>query len=672
MRSRKVTLSAIIPHTHVIRCPRDKPMRVHLHTKLPQTQPMVVANWRWLWFALLMLTMHLGGTARAQAPDLPETEMTQGKLRIQVLDGRISSDALQFYRVTGLTRGAMLNVHAEVTSGHLDPLVALLKTDTGLEALSSESLKHQISSLSRDHDPLEVSRLIMDRHALAWNDDYQGEYQAALEMEIPVDGDYWLAVGSSLVRSSTGSYRLTVGIDAPQALSGQVENNGPAFVFAEKDTGVLDRGIALVSDELRQDQAIRFYNLANLASGQTLYAYAEAISGDLKPALTLFDQSDKPVAYANFMATDNRAQLQYHLPTNAERYRLGITSKDPAGKATAGSYRLLLGLNAPEVLQGKGEPGGLELVKHAIPVSIGMKLQQLTSVNQKSENFGVVATIVMHWKDPRLAYNPETEQDRFKVFVGEAFSAEMNRLGQAWPQYTIVNQQNRQWVQNRFVVVRPDGETVSFERVSLTLQAPDFDFRNFPFDTQQFHIRFDLLAPEWMFQFRELEDYSEVGEKLGEEEWVIIAFDTSITSGQILQRPVSRFNFEFSATRHVEYYFFRILLPLIVIISVSWILFFLKDYAKRIDAAGANLLLFIAFNFAISSDLPRLGYLTFLDTMLISAFLVTAIVLILSVYLRRQDMKGRNKFVAKVDRYVIIFYPLAYFLTIASVAMLFR
>jgi len=607
-----------------------------------------------------------------QAQDAAEPPPVQDLPRVQTLDGRISGDDLQFYRITGLTRGAMLNVHAEVTSGHLDPLVAVLRPDTGPEALSSESLQEQKITLSSDHDPVEVSRLIMERHALAWNDDYQGRYQAALEVEVPADGDYWLAVGSSLVRSSTGSYRLAVGIDAPQVLSGRTEGSGPPFVFAGKDPEALERGITLVSDELKFNQAIRYYNLASLPSGQTLYACAEAVSGDLKPVLTLYDQSDKPLAYANFMATGNKAVMQYRLPWNAERYRVGITSKDPAGKATEGSFRLLLGLNAPEVLQCNGEPGGREILQHAIPVSIGVKMQQLTSVNQKSENFGIVATIVMHWKDPRLAYNPETVPDRFKIFMGDAFSAEMNRLGQAWPQYTVVNQQNRQWVQNRFVVVRPDGEAVSLERVSLTLQAPEFDFRNFPFDKQQFYIRFDLLAPEWMFQFRELPGYSEVGKKLGEEEWVITDFHTSTSKGQILQRPVSRFNFEFSATRHVEYYFFRILLPLIVIISVSWILFFLKDYAKRVDAAGANLLLFIAFNFAISSNLPRLGYLTFLDTLLISAFLVTAIVLILSVYLRRQDMKGRDRFVARVDRYVITFYPLAYLLTIASVTMLFR
>lgn len=427
---------------------------------------MVALARQWLWFPLLTLMAVVGGAGQAQTPDVSEMGMVQGNPRVQVLDGRISSRGLQFYRIPGLTRGAVICVRAEVTAGHLDPLVALLKPDASQEALSRESLEEQIKVLSRDHDPLEVARQIMDRYALAWNDDYQGHYHAALKMEVPADGDYWLAVGSSLVRSTAGGYRLIV---------------------------------------------------------------------------------------ANFTATDERARLQYRLPWRAERYRLRISSQGPAGKATAGGFRLLVGLNTPEVLQGKGEPTGREILQEPIPVSIGVKMQQLTSVNQKTENFGVVATVLMHWQDPRLAYDPEQVQDRFKVFLGDAFAAEMNRLGQTWPQYTVVNQQDRQWVQNRVVVIRPDGEAVYFERVSLTLQAPDFDFRNFPFDRQRFFIRFDLLAPEWKYQLREIEGYSEIGKQLGEEEWVITAFDTSISRGQILQRPVSRFNFEFSAKRHVEY-----------------------------------------------------------------------------------------------------------------------
>ena len=99
------------------------------------------------------------------------------------------------------------------------------------------------------------------------------------------------------------------------------------------------------------------------------------------------------------------------MPQKAERYRLGISGKGPDGKATAGSFRLLMGLNAPEVLEGQGETSGLEILQEPVPVSIGLKMQQLTGVTQKTENFSVVATLVMQWRDPRLAFNPATVKD---------------------------------------------------------------------------------------------------------------------------------------------------------------------------------------------------------------------------------------------------------------------
>ena len=593
--------------------------------------------------------------------------------RVQVLEGRVSSiSGLQLYRVTDLTQGETIYVEARATSGHLDPTVALLKPGIDLDELARKPLDDLIRSLSREHDPIEVTRRILERYALAGNDDAGGHYYARFVATIPADGDYWLAVGSSLVRSSSGTYRLVVGVDAPEAWSESVQNKGMPFVFTDKDVGTFESGVVSVTGELTPEQPIRFFYLNELAQDNVVYAYAEALTDDLKPVLILYDATDKPVAYGNFMGTESEAALEYRLPRKAEGYRLQISNRDGSGKSTAGNYRLLLGLNAPEVLSGEGESTGREILREPIPVSIGVKLQQITNVDQKSENYGVVASLVMHWKDPALAFDPETVQDRYKIYNGDAFSSEMAHRGLVWPQFSIINQQGNRWVQNRLVVVFPDGEAAYLERFSTTLQAPDFDFRDFPFDVQKFFLRVDLLTPEWLFVLREIENYSEVGDRLGEEEWVVTEFATRLERGSILQRPVSSFRFEFMAKRHVAYYFFRILLPLIVIISVSWILFFLKDYAKRVDAAGANLLLFIAFNFAISNDLPRLGYLTFLDTLLISAFLVTAVVLILSVYLRRQDMQGRKEFVAKVDRYVILFYPLAYILTIVTVTFLFR
>jgi hypothetical protein len=127
----------------------------------------------------------------------------------------------------------------------------------------------------------------------------------------------------------------------------------------------------------------------------------------------------------------------------------------------------------------------------------------------------------------------------------------------------------------------------------------------------------------------------------------------------------------FEADRHVAYYVVRIFLPVLLIISVSWLIFFLRDYTKRIDLAGANLLLFIAFNFTISGDLPRLGYLTFLDTILVCTFLITGLVLAFNVYLRWLEVGDRMEIAHTLDRHTLWIYPFGYLLTFAAVAWLY-
>ncbi len=226
---------------------------------------------------------------------------------------------------------------------------------------------------------------------------------------------------------------------------------------------------------------------------------------------------------------------------------------------------------------------------------------------------------------------------------------------------SFFNAQNRINYQNRIVLVEPSGNVTYHARFTATFQAPDFDFRHFPLDNQKFSIILDSVRPLKQVQFKELEGYSQMGETLGEEEWILGNAKVEITEHTELLKESSRFIFAFHGERHLNYYLVRILLPTIIIILVSWFTFFLKDYGKRIDLANGNLLLFIAFNFTIGNDLPRLGYLTLMDTFLISTFVITGLVALANVVLKRMERHGKTDMINRIDTIGIWGYPIFYF-----------
>ena len=311
----------------------------------------------------------------------------------------------------------------------------------------------------------------------------------------------------------------------------------------------------------------------------------------------------------------------------------------------------------------KGKPVFLEPTN----VQVGVKLEQITDVDQVSENFSVVASVKMSWVDPKLAFRPDSCQCAFKVLTLPEFRLLVAKNGTMWPEFSILNQQGNRWTQNQNIVVFTDGKINYSERFTTILQAPDFNFRQYPFDKQEFFIRIVSLYPEEFYVLIDLEGFSEVGETTGEEEWLITDFNTTADSFE----SNSRFSFRFLAQRHIDYYVLRIFAPLLLIIFISWITFFLKDYGKRIDIGAGNLLLFIAFNFTISDDLPHLGYMTFMDTVLISAFSISVLIVTLNVVFKRLEISGRGDLAHRIDNYSIWFFLIAYIVVWSALKVVF-
>lgn len=600
-------------------------------------------------FLALLLAVLVGATIAQMQENAGAQELT----------GRIEPGQAIFYDLPDLQTGETLYAYAEGTSGNLDPFLAVTTPDLNTSRVRNEFAIEVNSSLASGQDPLRVIPETASRYFLAWNDDTNGTYDSALQYRVPADGDYLLVViGSPAKRQQTfGDYRLLAGIDTPRVLTGQAEPAGATIAVLNTSASRMRVGVREVTGNLSANISSTFYTLSPVETNDTFYAFIEATSGNLIPAMVLRDYGGKPLAAVAPAAGKTSATLQYAFSGASSNNRLEVLSSPLSGVNTTGDFRLLTGLNAPGVLAGNEPPGGRPVLQDPIPVKVGVQLDQITSVDQVSENFAAVADIWMEWTDPALAFSPDECGCRVKIYrsIDDFVEAE----GSRWPEFTLFNQQAQRWTQNQLIVVQPDGTTTYFEHFWTTLQAPDFNFRAYPFDTQDFYIRIDSLYPEELYVYEPWPEKTAIGTQLGEEEWYITSNDTSISTVEITTEN-SRYSFHFEAARHLTFYILRILLPILIIILLTYITFLLKDYGKRADIASANLLLFIAFNFTIAGDLPHLGYLTFLDAILIATFVITGATVAYNLYLRWLATEAEREIAERIDRMMVWFYPAAY------------
>ena len=575
---------------------------------------------------------------------------------VQVLTGHIETGSILLYTLPDLTEGDTVYVYASGESGNLDPFIGLSDTFYDSETLKEDFLSEVDLAIAQGMDPLEATPEIADSLFLAWDDDSGAGYDAALEFQIAANGSYQLLISSSPATRTFGDYILTIGMNEPSVLTGNAEPTGNIIAVIDEQASGTATAVEEITGTLTAGKTSTFFFLNEIQPGHTLYVYAEATSGDLRPQVVLKDFGEKPLRSGNFDCSQTTATLQYTFDDGASNYMLEIASCSNNEQVTTGDYRLLVGLNAPEVLTGNAVSKGRSLLRRPIIVQVGFLMDQVIEVNQQEEWYSIVGSLQAEWTDPELAYSPDTCQCKQKILRDEDFLDFVADEGIVWPAFTIFNQQGRRFAQNSLVVIYPEGQALYFERFTTTIQSPDFNYRSYPFDKHEFLIHIDSLIPEEYYVYELLEGFSGIGENLGLDEWIITEFDTSLSS----QEYGSRYTFSFMAERQTSYYLLRIFIPLGLIILVTFVTFFLKDYMRRIEITAANLLLFIAFNFTLGDDLPRLGYLTFADGVILVTFVMSALAVVFNVFLRRLSITERKPLAERIDNYTIWVYPLAY------------
>ena len=80
--------------------------------------------------------------------------------------------------------------------------------------------------------------------------------------------------------------------------------------------------------------------------------------------------------------------------------------------------------------------------------------------------------------------------------------------------------------------------------------------------------------------------------------------------------------------------------------------------SARMERSVISLLTVVAFHQVVASNLPRIGYLTFLDGLVYVAFFTVGATMLATIWAQRQEFLGRPERVAKMDLVGRIVFPI--------------
>ena len=310
--------------------------------------------------------------------------------------------------------------------------------------------------------------------------------------------------------------------------------------------------------------------------------------------------------------------------------------------------------------------------KTPVEVAMGLYVTNFAAIDETRETFEIGGYLTAKWLDPRLA---------LPAGVANQQAVRTFRLDELWtPAIESANSISHKTTQSVLTADR-NGMVTYIEGFEGTLSS-NFDLRKFPFDSQELQIQlhpFISAASEIRFAPEPLPSTGISPEKHAElAAWNIkaranggIQYTTAKIDEDRAIPPVSGAEFRIGIKRRSGFYVWKIFLPLLMLTMIPVVVFWIDvlqfDWLLKIPMT--MLLSMVAFEFAIARDLPRVGYLTFLDAVFLASFTFCFLCIfeIAAVFLLQQH--GRRPLAVKLHINGRWAYPAAYFTLILILAI---
>lgn len=282
----------------------------------------------------------------------------------------------------------------------------------------------------------------------------------------------------------------------------------------------------------------------------------------------------------------------------------------------------------------------------------------IDAIDDANQNFTSNVYIRLRWKDRRLAKPGAAVRQIPLESVWNPRVLIANRTG-------LVSKSLPDVVQ-----VEADGTVIYHQRYTGRFSQP-MRLSDFPKDKHTFVVQFvgtgysadqlEFIPDTYPF------DASIRGGSMAEElsltDWKVLEYEAlALTYQPIKAVHTAGFGIRFVAERQIAYYLWQVVLPMSVVVVMSWAAFWVgrENIGVRIGVATSSVLTLIANRFVFASLLPRLPYMTRMDYFTVGSTLLVFLALVMVVMIAFLETRQRERFAARLDLFSRGAFPAAF------------
>lgn len=286
-------------------------------------------------------------------------------------------------------------------------------------------------------------------------------------------------------------------------------------------------------------------------------------------------------------------------------------------------------------------------------IDVGIYVINIEEVNSAKQSYKATIALDMKWNDPTLICDSSEDKGKVRKYDLESI----------WnPSMVIINEerivkqfQYKAWVDCLGNVEY--GEILYGDFVTIA------NIKEFPFDQRPLTIH--IVSTE--YETNELKFVNNIAitgrdEHFSVTDWNIGEIPVAESAAYRFKpgnRELSSFVYQLIAKRNYNFFVWKIIIPLILIVIMSWAVFWIppSQLGPQIGISITSMLTLIAYRFAIGHVVPNVAYLTRFDKFVFGSTLLVFLAFVEVIISGSLSYSNNDKLAKSIDWYSRFIFP---------------